>query len=396
MTDQTPDKNDAIFSAMLNSSLNGVFVLDANYQVTIWNQRMESFSQIQASQAIGEPLFNLFPTLKGKRIELSIKNAIQHNTASILSQALNRDPFPLLSSKDDGTPIKQTIHIKPIQAKNDVRLCMVQIQDVTPSLRRETILRDIANEAEDAKESAEQLTQVKTDFISTVSHELRTPLTSILGSLGLVCGGVTGELPTQAASLVSLAYKNGQNLLLLINDLLDIDKIESGNMEFNFKNTDVMAVVDEAINRFGGFATAHNVTFKITQHLKTTTINVDAHRLMQVMSNLLSNAAKFSPQDSTVEISTSLNNNKARISVRDHGTGIPENFIPKLFDKFTQSDSSDTRIVGGTGLGLSISKAIIEQHGGDISVESELGEGTTFHVDLPIAAETAPTNNPHL
>lgn len=229
-----------------------------------------------------------------------------------------------------------------------------------------------------------QMDKMKNEFISTVSHELRTPLTSIRGSLGLISGGAVGKLPEQAKDMLKIASKNTERLLLLINDILDIQKIESGQMAFNFQSLDIMSFLERAVEENASYGEQHGVKFVIANEIENFQIYGDKDRMMQVMANLLSNAAKFSPDDETVEISVAHHHGDTiRISITDHGEGIPEAFQPKLFDKFTQSDSSDTRQKGGTGLGLSITKIIVEKHGGRIGFVSREGIGTTFYIELP-------------
>jgi PAS domain S-box-containing protein len=234
-----------------------------------------------------------------------------------------------------------------------------------------------------------QMDRLKSEFVSTVSHELRTPLTSIRGSLGLVAGGVAGELPDPAKGLVDIAYSNTGRLLTLINDILDIEKIQSGKLDFNLKPQALMPLVEQAIAANSGYAEHHHVTFTLAGHLPDVRVNVDGERLIQVMSNLLSNAAKFSHDGSSVEVVVSQENERVRVAVTDHGVGIPDEFSKIIFDKFTQADSSDTRHKGGTGLGLNISRSIIEMMQGDIGFDSKLGVGTTFYFTLPVWREAA-------
>lgn len=239
------------------------------------------------------------------------------------------------------------------------------------------IMRDITER--------KQMDKMKNEFISTVSHELRTPLTSIRGSLGLIVGGAVGALPQQAEEMLKIATNNTERLLLLINDILDIQKIESGQMAFKFKKLEIMPFLEQSLIDNEAYGNQYKVKFVNIQKLPNTHVYADNDRLMQVIANLLSNAAKFSPENDIVEISVAIHHgDSVRISVTDHGPGIPEEFQPKLFDKFTQSDSSDTKQKGGTGLGLSISKVIIEKHGGRIDFISREGIGTTFYIELPI------------
>jgi len=225
--------------------------------------------------------------------------------------------------------------------------------------------------------------RVKDEFISTVSHELRTPLTSIKGSIGLLRSGAIADLPTQAQSLADMAYKNTNNLVALVNDILDIEKLGTDQMTFDFQPADLTALVKEAIADNQGYADEYSVQIRLAD-TEGVQINCDLRRVSQVLANLLSNAVKFSHKDGTVQVSVRMQGGVARVSVSDQGVGIPEEFHDKIFDRFTQSDSSDTRKVGGTGLGLNISKKIVEKHGGTIGFESTLGAGTTFHVDFPL------------
>ncbi len=232
-----------------------------------------------------------------------------------------------------------------------------------------------------------RIDKMKNEFISTVSHELRTPLTSIRGSLGLLIGGAVGELPKRAQEMLTLASNNTERLLFLINDILDIQKIESGEFEMEFESLELVPFLKQSIQENIAYAEQYGVSFILHTTDENWQVYANKERLMQVMANLLSNSAKFSHEKGTVETNAEqMDDNTIRVSVSDHGVGIPEKFYPKLFSKFTQVDSSDTRKIGGTGLGLSISKAIIEKHGGQIGFTSELDVGTTFYFDLPMIA----------
>jgi PAS domain S-box-containing protein len=225
--------------------------------------------------------------------------------------------------------------------------------------------------------------RMKSEFISTVSHELRTPLTSIRGSLGLMIGGLAGELSPRASTMIDIAYKNSERLVRLINDILDIEKIESGKMDFVIKPTSLVPLLEQAIEANRAYGEQFGVTFRLEPVRSDLKVNADSDRLIQVITNLLSNAAKFSPSNDTVVVSVVPRDECIRVAITDHGAGIPEKFRARMFQKFAQADASDTRQKGGTGLGLSISKAIIERLGGQIGFETETDVGTTFYFDLP-------------
>ncbi|MFL6234168.1 MAG: response regulator [Thermoanaerobaculia bacterium] len=237
----------------------------------------------------------------------------------------------------------------------------------------------IARDVEEEK----RIAQMKNDFVSVVSHELRTPLTSIRGSLGLIAGGVAGELPERARSLVEIAAKNCERLVRLINDILDVEKIESGKVGFHFLPVELSPLIERAVEDIRAYAEGYGVELRITATAAGARIWGDPDRLLQVMTNLISNAVKFSPRGGTVEVAAARGIGDVRIAVTDHGRGISLELGPRIFEKFAQADSSSTRDKGGTGLGLSISRAIVERHQGRIGFTSEPGVATTFFCDLP-------------
>ncbi|MBI3223197.1 MAG: CHASE domain-containing protein [Nitrosomonadales bacterium] len=224
---------------------------------------------------------------------------------------------------------------------------------------------------------------MKSEFVSTVSHELRTPLTSISGALGLIAGGVTGELPAQAKQMVDIAYKNSLHLSHLINDLLDMEKLVAGKMQLDLKLQPLMPLVELSLESILAYGAQHQVGFALVAR-EDVQVNVDEIRLQQVMNNLLSNAAKFSPHGTQVEIAVRKIGGRVRVEVSDHGEGVPAEFQNRIFEKFSQADSSDTRQKGGTGLGLAISKELIERMNGTIGFRSVPGQGACFYFELPL------------
>ena len=229
---------------------------------------------------------------------------------------------------------------------------------------------------------------VKSQFVSVVSHELRTPLTSIKGSLDLINSGQVGPIHPQIRPLVDMASKNSRRLGHLIDDLLDLQKIEAGEMSFNLSVLDAGALVREALQSHQGLAERYQVTFREdVSDGAALYVKGDESRLMQVLSNMISNAAKFSSDGGEVVLGAKIVDGMVRVFVKDHGAGIPPGSQDKVFGRFSQLDSSDQRRTGGTGLGMNISREIVEAMGGTIDYESELGKGTTFFVDLPWEAE---------
>ncbi|PTQ91361.1 response regulator [Agitococcus lubricus] len=267
---------------------------------------------------------------------------------------------------------------------------------VSARVQTQLAMRKALYELSLAKEQAEQASRAKSEFIATVSHELRTPLTSISGGLSLVLGKLSDTLSPKAKLLLETASRNSERLTLLINDILDIERIELGQLTFDFQTIDLVQLVQQAIVANQGYALKHHVQLTIT-HLPSSPawVMANSHRLLQVFANLLSNAIKYSPPQGLVELSLVEVENAWRVTVKDYGRGIPSHFKTQIFQRFAQADSSDTREQGGTGLGLSISKAIIERHQGVIGYCSEEGQGSAFYFDLPLLAiENTPVVQP--
>ena len=227
-----------------------------------------------------------------------------------------------------------------------------------------------------------QAYEVKTKFLATVSHELRTPLTSIKASVDAINSGALGAVPDNMIPILKIAGKNSKRLADLINDLLDVQKIEAGEMIYHFTSVNLRTLVLESVEANKSFA--DNLTIGIDTAFPETDAYVDGDeaRLMQVMANLLSNGLKFSTKGNNVQVSVERSGTKVRISVKDGGIGIAESSRDLVFGKFTQVDSSDQRRAGGTGLGMHITEQIVERHNGQIDFTSELGRGTTFFVEF--------------
>ena len=241
-------------------------------------------------------------------------------------------------------------------------------------LRYISVIRDITER--------KRVEQLKSDFVATVTHELRTPLTSIGGALGLLKGGGGGALNERAQRLITIAHDNANRLIRLVNDILDIEKIESGKMPFDIREIDLKAAVSASIEANRSYAAKFGAHISLSAPMTPTLVSADRDRLEQVFTNLLSNAAKFSPPEGTVRVTISPNGPFFRVTIADEGPGIPEEFRDQVFAKFAQADYASNRAKGGTGLGLSIVREIVERLGGEVSFETEIDKGTRFHVDL--------------
>jgi PAS domain S-box-containing protein len=228
-----------------------------------------------------------------------------------------------------------------------------------------------------------RLQRLQNEFVSTVSHELRTPLTAISGPLELINAGALGEVPEGLRQMLQIAQHNSHRLGLLINDLLDIGKLEAGRIVFDLQPQTLQPLIEQALSSNQAYAAEYAVNLRQIGSCEDSVI-VDGQRLQQVLANLLSNAAKFSPRGGDVELYTERLGPQLRLSVRDRGAGIPLAFQGRIFQKFAQADASNTRQKGGTGLGLAISKELIERMHGCIGFDSQEGQGTTFWFELPL------------
>jgi PAS domain S-box-containing protein len=274
----------------------------------------------------------------------------------------------LYGLRKDGTEVPIEIGLNPLQT-SDGDFVLSSIVDL--SHRRE-------------------MERMRADFVSTVSHELRTPLTSISGSLGLLQAGALGILPDKAAAMVDIAHKNCGRLVRMINDILDIGRIESGQLALHPAPVSIADLLRQTLEANAAYADSHQVRLRLEEIPTDDWVMADPDRLTHVLTNLLANAAKFSASGAEVQVRVRSDEQRVRIEVQDFGPGIPDDFQGRIFQKFAQADASATRRFEGTGLGLSIARNLIEAMGGTIGYVTDPGRGTTFHVVLPRCAVPGP------
>ena len=300
--------------------------------------------------------------------DLSVKK-IQDTDPNLLEPLFRKHVEPLISGEAEYVTIAAKQQKGPVEIRTRLHIA----EDGQKLFL--SVLRDTTERA--------QIERARMESVSVVSHELRTPLTSIKGSLRLLKSGVLGELSEKAKPILEIADRNSDRLLTVINGILDLEKIRAGKVDFHLKPTDLVQFLKDAVAMNQGYADEHGVTIRLQTKLVGAWANIDAERLMQVMSNLISNAAKFSPKGGIIPVDLMLQDKNLRISVRDDGPGIPAGMHCSVFESFSQLDSPDGRKRTGTGLGLAISKSIVKSHSGKIDFESKLGEGSTFFIDLP-------------
>ncbi len=228
-----------------------------------------------------------------------------------------------------------------------------------------------------------QLLKMKNEFVSMVSHELRTPLTSVRGSLGLLTAVLGDEIPNKARGLLAIAQRNSERLVRLINDILDVEKVEGGSLDFDLRPIRVAPLIRDMLPSYSNYMPDLEVSIEFEDRATDAVAVIDPARFEQVLSNLISNAIKFSKSGDVVRIILDRSGGQITISVVDRGLGIPDEFQSRIFSRFEQVDASDSRQRGGTGLGLHIAKVIVEKMDGSVRFVSHQGEGTTFSIDLP-------------
>jgi PAS domain S-box-containing protein len=348
---------------LVTSVGDGVYGVDHEGRVTFANPSAAHLLGWRTDELIGRRAHETFhaPDAEGAPypwVGCYVHEAIVHG---VLASA-EEDEY----LRADGTRFPVEITASPLVDDGDVRGAVVTFRDVTQ--RRE-------------------VDRMKNEFLSVVSHELRTPLTSIRGSLGLLGGGRMGELPDRALTLVNVALQSSERLTRLINDLLDIERMESGTRPMELHPTEVRSLLESTADQIEGMAGQAGV--RIVVGRAEGRAMVDEDRMIQTLLNLLGNAIKFSERGGEVRLGAVPEGSHVHLTVSDDGRGIPADKLESVFERFQQVDSSDTRQKGGTGLGLTISRGIVEKHGGRIWAESELGVGTTVHVTVPAAARTS-------
>jgi PAS domain S-box-containing protein len=345
-----------MFRLAVEACPSGMVLIDPNDRLVMVNTEIENQFGYTREELIGQSVDILLP----ERLRIQHWRDRHSFTPDPEARRIGAGG-ELFGMRKDGTEFPVEIGLNPIRSGGHLLLLCV-IVDISQRKHME---------------------RVKDEFISTVSHELRTPLTSISGSLGLLAGQWTEQLPPSAARLLTIAHKNCQRLVRLINDILDIEKIESGRVVLNCVRIDLLRLAGQAIEDNRGFAEGYGVKIRLDGNSTSAEVNADPDRLVQVITNLLSNAIKFSPANGEVSVAVEKTADACRISVRDRGHGIPEQFRPHLFEKFAQADGTDSRQKGGTGLGLSIVKQIVERLGGRIWFDDAPGGGTVFCFEMP-------------
>jgi PAS domain S-box-containing protein len=351
-----------IFRLAVEACPGGILAVSATGVIVMVNREIERLFGYGRGELLGQSVDILLPeNLRRKHAGLRTGFISHPDTRHIGA------PRDFNGRHRDGTEFAIEVGLSPIRIGTEM-MVLCAIIDISERKRLE---------------------RLQDEFVSTVSHELRTPMTSIAGSLGLLTGGGAGVLPAPATRLVTIGYENCQRLVRLVNDILDIKKLESGLMAFKFQRCNACPLLEKAVEVNRAIADSYGVRVRIDASLDAFDIQVDPDRFVQVITNLISNALKFSPPGKEIAIAIENRDDSVRITVRDHGPGIPIDFRPRVFEKFAQAEIGNANHQAGTGLGLSIVRQIIMRMNGQIGFDDAPGGGTIFYVDLPRADHLA-------
>jgi PAS domain S-box-containing protein len=341
----------------------GIFALDADGGVTVANPAAARMLGRSLEELVGKPHHNLVHHSQAGGSPLpETECAINLTLADGEARYVDGDVF----WRKDGSSFAVEYTCTPLVEDVISRGVVILFRDVT---ERRAVER------------------MKDEFVSIVSHELRTPLTSIKGSLGLIASGMLGDVPERGRRMLDIAISNSERLVHLINDILDIEKLDSGGVIMNLKPCNAADLMTQAVETIRPLAMESGVTVAVTPMWAQ--LSVDPDRIQQALTNLLSNAIKFSDWGGRVWVSAERRDGELQVEVRDQGRGIPPHHLETIFERFQQVDASDSREKGGTGLGLSICRSIVKKHRGRIWAMSVLGKGSTFYFTLPLAKADA-------
>jgi PAS domain S-box-containing protein len=329
-------------------------VTDLDGTITRVNSAVCRLAGVDEEELLGQNCRDLFRAPKG---HVSLLDALgpEGSAAGLETELLARG----------GEAIPLMVSVGAMEARpGRVKSYVVVAADISERLRHE---------------------QQKDEFVTMIHHEVRAPLTAVRGAIGLLKGGVAGELDERGQELVEIALRNSERMERLVNDILASRKLDSGRMEFHFEEVELMSLIEQAVDSTRAYASQYQVGIELTEVVSGAMVRVDPDRMIQVLTNVLSNAIRFSPEGDVVVVEAKRNGNMLRVAVSDSGPGIAEDFRDRVFEAFARGEHEAWRHRSGTGLGMNISKGIIEELGGAITFETEIDAGTTFFIDLPEA-----------
>ncbi|WP_348734000.1 ATP-binding protein [Rheinheimera texasensis] len=342
-TSRAFEQSEQYYRTVLDNVDDAIVVLNPAGQIHTFNQAAEQMFGYQARQLRGLPFQILFP-----------------------------QPPALEPGQGPQELTAQRLHGETLQV--ELLHTRIELQDQPLQV---LLFRDIT--------ARKRMDRLKAEFVSTVSHELRTPLTAINGALALVTAGAVGALLPAQQQMLDIARSNADQLMRLVSDILDMEKLQAGKLSLQLEQQQVLPLLQQAVQRHSALALSCKVQLELSAAIPPDLqLTLDGGRLLQVLGNLLSNAIRFSPPHSTVELRAVLSGQMLQLMVSDQGPGVPPDFVPHLFDKFSQADSSDSRQQGGSGLGLAICKELLERMGGHIYYQQPVQGGACFYCEIPL------------
>jgi signal transduction histidine kinase/CheY-like chemotaxis protein len=365
----------------------GVFITDDRLIVRRWNHWLAGQTGRRAADMVGRPLFELFPDLVERGLGASYTAALK-GEVRILSQRLHQHLLPITRSFHGAGPtlMAQSARIEPLtDDRHTVIGTITLIEDVTERVISERELRTQIAASDQARQTAEEASRLKDEFLATLSHEIRTPLNAVIGWTRIL---QTQPSVRSRAHALEVIERNAMSQMRLVEDLLDMARIISGKLRLKVDAVSLVEVAQAAVDVVAPGAAAKKIAIETVFPDAAPAVSGDGERLQQVVWNLLSNALKFTDTGGRVRVEVVADGANVRLSVRDSGQGVPQDFIPFVFDRFRQADASASRRHGGLGLGLSLVRQIVELHGGTVGVESAgPTKGSTFWVSLPAVSE---------
>jgi PAS domain S-box-containing protein len=362
----------------------GLFTTDRDLLIRTWNRWMVVTTGLEATTVIGQPLFDIIPSLVERGLDTHFREALG-GQAKVLSHALHRHLVPC--ERPDGSPMLQSARIAPLMHDNDVVGTITLIEDVSERVMSERRLRAEIAAADEARMEAEAASRAKDEFLATLSHEIRTPLSAVLGWIHLLKVREPDAATVKRA--VEVIERNARSQLTLISDMLDMARISSGKMRLELTDVNLTTVVSGAVDAVRPAADAKNIRLVADLPPGTVLVSGDGDRLLQVTWNILSNAVKFTGDGGMVVVSMRTDHTGTHLTVADTGQGIEAKFLSQVFDRFKQQDTTSARRSGGLGLGLALVKDLVAMHGGSVTADSPgPGLGSTFAVHLPNRIQT--------
>ena len=370
-------ENNALRQAITDAALDAIIITDSDGNIQDFNPNAELLFGFAKLEVLGRSISDtIIPERHRANHEAGMRRYLEHGTVRVIGKRVEIEAI-----KRGGEEFPVELTVLPIRAGGRL-LFTANIRDITER-------RNAEDELKRAKEAAESANIAKSDFLAAMSHEIRTPLNGVLGVLTLLSDT---KLDEDQQRLLKTAYASGQNLFTLISDVLDLSKIEAGRMDHEFVDFNPVTVAHEAVELAEATAAKKNISIHLEIAPGISAANSDLSQIRQILTNLISNAVKFTEQGSVV-VGLALKEERLRFEVKDSGIGISSEDQTKLFQRFVQVDHSKSRRYGGTGLGLAICRELVVRLGGDIGVESEVGRGSLFWFEVPFTPASRPVKD---